>query len=210
MSERLVDRSCEDFARMLASNAPVPGGGGAAALVGAFGAALCSMAGNLTLGRKKYAAVEDDIRKLLAEGETVRSRLLELADEDAAAFEPLSRAYSIPKDEPGRAETLEAATLRACAAPLEMMRCCCRAIDLLAEMLNKGSVLLVSDVGCGAICCRAALESAALNIFVNTKTLKNRAEAESLDADADEMLQTYGARAGRVAEEVTRRLRGGE
>jgi len=195
---------------MLASNAPVPGGGGAAALVGAFGAALCSMAGNLTLGRKKYAAVEDDIRKLLAEGETVRSRLLELADEDAAAFEPLSRAYSIPKDEPGRAETLEAATLRACAAPLEMMRCCCRAIDLLAEMLNKGSVLLVSDVGCGAICCRAALESAALNIFVNTKTLKNRAEAESLDADADEMLQTYGARAGRVAEEVTRRLRGGE
>ena len=140
----------------------------------------------------------------------MRSRLLELADEDAAAFEPLSRAYSIPKDEPGRAETLEAATLRACAAPLEMMRCCCRAIDLLAEMLNKGSVLLVSDVGCGAICCRAALESAALNIFVNTKTLKNRAEAESLDADADEMLQTYGARAGRVAEEVTRRLRGGE
>ena len=210
MRDRLVDQSCEDFAVVLSSREPVPGGGGVAALVGAFGMALCSMAGNLTLGRKKYAAVEVDIRKLLVEGEMVRSRLLELVDEDAAAFEPLSKAYSIPKDEPGRAEILEAATLRACVAPLEMMRCCCRAIDLLEEMLDKGSTMLVSDVGCGALCCRAALESASLNIFVNTKTMKNRTEAEKMDAVADEMLQTYGVRAGRIAKEVTRRLRGGD
>lgn len=210
MSERLIDKSCDEFAAVLASKAPVPGGGGAAALVGAFGIALCSMAGNLTLGRKKYAAVEDDIRRLLAEGETVRSRLLELADEDAAAFEPLSKAYSIPKEEPDREKTLEAATLRACAAPLEMMCCCCRAVALLEEMLDKGSVMLVSDVGCGALCCRAALESAALNIFVNTKTLKNRAEADRLDAEADGMLDEYAPRAQRVAEEVAHRLRGKE
>ena len=210
MSERLIDKPCGEFAAVLASKAPVPGGGGAAALVGAFGTALCSMAGNLTLGRKKYAAAEDDIRRLLAEGEAVRSRLLALVDEDAAAFEPLSKAYSIPKDDPKRAEIMARVTREACRAPMEMMRCCCRAVGLLEEMLDRGSAMLVSDVGCGALCCKAALESAALNIFVNTKTMENRAEAEKLDAEADGLLGEYAPRAQRVAEEVTRRLRGKE
>lgn len=206
MSEKLIEKSCSDFTEALASRAPVPGGGGAAALTGALGAALCSMAGNLTLGRKKYAAVEADIQKLVAEGDAVRSRLLELVDEDAAVFEPLAKAYSIPKGSPDRDETLETVTLGACAAPLEMMRCCCRAIGLLEEMLDKGSAMLISDVGCGALCCAAALESAGLNVFVNTRTLKDRAEAVKLEAEADGMLHTYGGRAERIAQEVTRRL----
>lgn len=210
MSENLIELSCSDFTAALSSRAPVPGGGGAAALAGALGTALCSMAGNLTLGRKKYAAVETDIRSLVAEGEAVRVRLLELVDEDAAAFEPLSKAYSIAKDDPNRDKTLEMVTRGACTAPLEIMKCCCRAIGLLEEMLDKGSAMLVSDVGCGALCCAAALKSAGLNVFVNTRTLKDRAEAAKLEAEADEMLRVYGDRAERIAREVTRRLRGKE
>jgi formiminotetrahydrofolate cyclodeaminase len=208
MSEKIIDKSCVEFTQVLSSKAPVPGGGGVSALVGAFGAALCSMAGNLTLGRKKYAAVEDDIRRMLVEGAELQRRLLELVDEDALAFEPLSRAYSIPKEDPTRSEVLERVTVGACQAPLEMMRCCCRAIELLEEMKEKGSVMLISDVGCGAICCRAALESASLNIFINTKTLTNRETAAALEGEADTMLSTYLPRAENVAQEVTDRLRG--
>lgn len=208
MSELLREERCVDFASSLASAAPVPGGGGAAALMGALGAALCSMAGNLTLGRKKYASVEPDIRRMLEKGEQVRTRLLELVDEDAAAFEPLSRAYSIPKEAPHRAEVLEEATLSACAAPLEMMEQCAAAAELLEEMLEKGSVMLISDVGCGALCCRAALESAALNVFVNTRTLRDRDTALRLERRADALLENWLPRTSAVAEEVRRRLRG--
>ena len=208
MSEKMIDKSCVDFAAVLASKAPVPGGGGAAALVGALGTALCSMVGNLTVGRKKYAQYEADVKRMLEKGAAVQARLLELVDKDAEAFEPLSRAYSIPKDDPKHDETLEAATKFACVAPVEMMKSCCEAIELLEEMLEKGSVTLVSDVGCGALCCAAALESASMNIFVNTKTLLDRSVAADLDGQADAMLREYLPRARKVADEVNRRLRG--
>ena len=207
MSKKLIDQTCEGFVALLASKAPVPGGGGAAALVGSLGAALCSMAGNLTLGRKKYAAVEPDIRALLEKGEGVRARLLELVDADAAAFEPLSRAYSIPKDDPGREAVLEEAAKKACAAPMEMLEQCAQAVELLEEMLEKGSVMLVSDVGCGAVCCKAAMECAALNVYINTKTLKNRVAAEALEHRTDELLKEYGMRASEIAAAVTAQLR---
>ncbi|BCK82705.1 cyclodeaminase/cyclohydrolase family protein [Dysosmobacter sp. NSJ-60] len=208
MSEKMIEKSCADFAAVLASKAPVPGGGGAAALVGALGTALCSMVGNLTVGRKKYAQYEADVKRMLEKGAAVQERLLDLVDKDAEAFEPLSKAYSIPKDDPKHDETLEAATKFACEAPVEMMKACCEAIELLEEMLEKGSVTLVSDVGCGALCCAAALESASMNIFVNTKTLLDREAAAKLDDQADAMLREYMPRARKVADEVNRRLRG--
>ena len=208
MSEKMIEKSCADFAAVLASKAPVPGGGGAAALVGALGTALCSMVGNLTEGRKKYAQYEADVKRMLEKGAAVQERLLDLVDKDAEAFEPLSKAYSIPKDDPKHDETLEAATKFACEAPVEMMKACCEAIELLEEMLEKGSVTLVSDVGCGALCCAAALESASMNIFVNTKTLLDREAAAKLDDQADAMLREYMPRARKVADEVNRRLRG--
>ena len=208
MSAKMIEKSCADFAAVLASKAPVPGGGGAAALVGALGTALCSMVGNLTVGRKKYAQYEADVKRMLEKGAAVQERLLDLVDKDAEAFEPLSKAYSIPKDDPKHDETLEAATKFACEAPVEMMKACCEAIELLEEMLEKGSVTLVSDVGCGALCCAAALESASMNIFVNTKTLLDREAAAKLDDQADAMLREYMPRARKVADEVNRRLRG--
>lgn len=208
MSEKLTDRSCEAFAEVLAAKESVPGGGGAAALAGALGVALCSMVGNFTTGKKTYAAVEDDIQRMLSDATDVRLRLIQLVQEDAEAFFPLSQAYAIPRDDPRRAEVLEEATKAACAAPLEMMRQICRAIELLEEMGEKGSKMLLSDVGCGALLCRAALEAASLNVFVNTKTLKGRDFAEAVEAECDEMLQTYIPRAEACAASVMERIRG--
>lgn len=208
MNAGLTQKSCRDFTEALASRAPVPGGGGAAALVGACGAALCAMVGNLTLGRKQYASVQDDVRRMLSLCGAQQTRLLELVEEDAAGFEPLSRAYSIPRDDPSRDAVLENATRLACGAPMDMMETCCRTISVLEEMLDKGSVTLVSDVGCGALCAAAALESASLNVFVNTRTLKDRAAAADLDTRARAMLAEYLPRARRVADETRRRLCG--
>ena len=208
MAEKLTDLSSAEFAEALASKQSVPGGGGAAALAGAMAAALCSMVGNFTSGKKTYAAYQADVERMLADAEAVRCRLVELVDADAEAFEPLSRAYGIPKDDPTRAEVLEAATKGACVAPLEMMRACAKAVELLEEMELKGSRMLLSDVGCGGALAAAALEAAALNVVVNTKTLADRAHAEALEAEVDELLATYVPRANAVYARVAEKLRG--
>ena len=145
MADLLADISCKDFATELAAKKSVPGGGGAAAYVGALGAALCSMAGVFTAGKEKVASVEADIQRMLAEAEAIRVRLIELVDEDAEAFFPLSQAYAIPKEDPTRAETLEKCTKDALAGPLEMVRLVCKTINLLEEMAAKCSRLIVSD-----------------------------------------------------------------
>lgn len=200
------DKTVSEFVQVLASRAPVPGGGGAAALTGALGVALGAMVGNLTVGRKRYAAVEEDVRAMLGRAQELQNHLLELIDRDAACFEPLSRAYGIPREVPGRTEALEAATRGACDAPLEIMRCCCAAIELLEEMLEKGSVTLISDIGCGALCCKAALESAALNVFVNTRALADREEAKGLECEVHTMLEQSSPKAEAVANKVLCRL----
>ena len=202
-----MDESCRDFAASLAAKEPVPGGGGAAAYVGALGVALCSMVGNFTLGKKAYAHVEADVEDMLHRAEGVRGRLLELVDEDAKAFEPLSRAYGIPKDDPTRSAVLEEATKAACVAPMEMMRQICQSIDLLQEMGQKGSKMLVSDVGCGALLARAALEAASMNVFINTKSLVDRAYADMLEAECDKMLAEYRPKAEAIAADVMHKVR---
>ena len=144
---------------------------------------------------------------MLADGEALRIRLLALVEADAEAFEPLSRAYSIPRDDPSRAQIMEEATLNACRAPVEMVLCCGRVLDLLAEMLEKGSKMLISDVGCGALLCKAAMESAALNVFVNTGTLTDRETAAKLEQEVDDALRTYLPLADRIAASVTGYIR---
>lgn len=206
MKEKLTDLSVRNFGKELAAKVSVPGGGGAAAIAGAYGAALCSMAGNFTVGKKKYAQYEEDLHRILAQAKQIRERLMDLAEEDAQAFEPLSQAYAIPKEDPERGKILEEATLRAVEPPLAMMREICRSVELLEEMLEKGSVIMVSDVGCGALLAGAALESAALNVFVNTKSLRDREKAQALNGQTQDMLDTYLPRAHKVSDEVLKRL----
>ena len=180
-----MDRSCREFVAALASNAPTPGGGGAAALVGAVGTALGNMVGALTVGKKRYAGVEEEIRALMAECDSLQSALLGQVAADAECFAPLARAYSIPKDDPGREAALEEATLNACTAPLEIMRLCARAIECAAQFAEKGSRLALSDAGCAAILCKAALQAASLNVFINTGALRDRTAADELNARAN-------------------------
>lgn len=203
----LVNRSCTNFVQVLASKEPVPGGGGAAALVGAIGMALCSMVGNLTIGRKKYADVEADVYVMLEKGAKIQGQLLALVDEDARVFEPLSKAYAIPKDDPNRAEIMEEVLSKACSAPLAMMRCCGEALDLLEEMLAKGSAMMVSDVGCGAACCKAGLVSASMNIFINSGSLMDKNTVAAIENEADALLEKYGSIADDICYKVIQRIR---
>lgn len=201
------NKSLSEFTELLASKSAVPGGGGASALVGAVGAALGSMVGALTVGKKKYAEVEADIVAAMEKTEAVRQELLRLIDADAEAFEPLSKAYGIPKDDPTRSETMESALKVACAAPMDIMRTLCSAIDLLVEFAAKGSALAISDAGVGAVCCKAALQGASLNVFINTKTMLDREYAGATEAEAEEMLAKYCALADNIYEDVAKRLK---
>lgn len=199
-----MEKNIDKFLAELASSAPTPGGGGAAALCGALGIALGNMVGNLTLGKKKYADVQEDIQALNAEAEALRADFAALIDADAEAFAPLSRAYSIPKDAPGRDEIMESALLRAAEPPIEIMRKCAEALDVIADYAAKGSALAISDAGCAAALCGAALQAAALNVRINTKSMKNRAAAEEIDAETDELLQKYST----IAQEIYKRVYG--
>ena len=184
--------TCREFVSVLASDAPAPGGGGAAALVGAIGTALGNMVGSLTVGKKKYAAVEAEIIELKAKCDALQKELLDQVEADEINFLPLAKAYGIPKDDPNRDAVMEEATLIACSTPIKIMELCCEAIDCIKVFAEKGSRLAVSDAGCGAVVCKAALQAASLNVFINTKTLKNRDKAEDLNRHANVMLNTYG------------------
>ena len=194
--------NCREFVSVLASDAPAPGGGGAAALVGAIGTALGNMVGSLTLGKKKYADVQDEIIALKAKCDQLQKDLLDQVEADEVNFLPLAKAYGIPKDDPNRDAVMEEATLIACSTPIKIMELCCEAIDCIKVFADKGSRLAVSDAGCGAVVCKAALQAASLNVFINTKTLKNRDVAEDLNRHANVMLNKYGQLADEIFTDV--------
>lgn len=201
-----AEQTCQGFLDALASKAPVPGGGGASALVGALGAALCTMVGNYTVGKKKYADVEEDVKALMVKAEDIRARLLALVDADAEAFEPLSKAYAIPKDDPSREAVMEKCLQDAAATPMSILRLSCEAIDLHREMLDKGSVIMLSDVGTGVIFCQSALYGAALNVRVNTKSMADRAFAQAMDEEVDALVEKYSVIARQVYDAVMGRF----
>ena len=198
------------FTEALASKAPVPGGGGASALAGAIGTALGNMVGNLTLGKKKYAGVQADMERLIGESQALEQRLLAMMDEDARAFEPLSRAYGLPaateEEKAEKARVMEEALVCASEPPLHIMEAACEAIRLLEEFAAKGTAIAISDAGVGAVYCRAALQGASLNVFINTKAMKNRDKAEQINAHAEEMLRTCVPAADRIFAKVRARF----
>ena len=180
-----MNRSCREFVAALASSAPTPGGGGAAAMVGAVGTALGNMVGALTVGKKRYADVEEELRSVMSQCDRLQEVLLSQVQADADCFAPLAAAYSIPKDDPTRAERLESATLNACSAPLQIMNLCAQAIDAIAVFAAKGSRLALSDAGCGAVLCKAAMQAASLNVFINTGALRDRDAALRINQEAE-------------------------
>ena len=206
--ETMQNLSLDRFTALLADKVSVPGGGGAAALCGALAASLCSMAAVFTLGKKKFAEVEPQMAAAAEECGSIRRELLELIDRDAAAFEPLSRAYAIPKEDPDRPRVLEEATKAALAAPMDMLRTCARAVPLMELTAEKGTKMLISDAGCAAVLCRAAMECAYMNVLVNTRTLSDRLFALSLENEAAALLHECTRRCDAAADTVTKYLKG--
>ena len=163
-----TNKTCREFVAALASSAPTPGGGGAAALCGAVGAALCGMVASLTTGKKKYASVEREIQQLLESTNALQNKLLDQVRADAEGFQPLSRAYAIPREDPTRAAALQSAAETACTAPLEIMALC------------------------------AAALSAAGRLAVNTKTMTDRSAADRLNARCFALLEQGRADGERI------------
>jgi formiminotetrahydrofolate cyclodeaminase len=202
--------TCEDFIEVLASKSPVPGGGGASALVGAIGTALGNMVGSLTVGKKKYADVEEDMLALKKKAALLQKDFLDLVEKDAEAFEPLAKAYGLPKDtdkeKADKERIMEEALKIACSAPLEIMRKSCEAIQLQAEFAEKGSTLALSDAGVGAVFCKAALQGASLNVFINTGLMKDREYAEAVNKEANGMLEQFVPLAESIFTDVQNRI----
>lgn len=200
-----MEKNVDKFLADLASSAPTPGGGGAAALCGALAIALGNMVGNLTLGKKKYADVQEDIAALNEKAETLRKDFVALIDADAEAFKPLSEAYGIPKDDPMRADVMESALLKAVQPPMEIMRKCVKALEVISEYATKGSALAISDAGCAAALARAAADAAALNVRINTKSMTDHKVANHLNVEANSLVMHCNL----VAEEIYDTVYGG-
>ena len=196
--ETFLNNSIKEFSEKAASSAPVPGGGGVSACVGALGAALGSMVCALTDGKKKYLNVQEDIKRISGELESLRNTLLGCIDGDAVAFEPLSAAYSLPKDTPNRDEIMEKCLVDAASIPFMIVENSCKAIPLLEELSGKGSKLAISDVAVAAALCRSAILGGAANIYINTKLMKNREYAEDLNNRTDSLIKEYSVRADAI------------
>ena len=173
----LTEKTVSTFLDELASNSPAPGGGSVAALSGALGAALASMVCNLTIGKKKYWEVESVMKNVVHQSEKLRRTFAELIDKDTVAFNKVMEAYGLPKDGEQqaalRAAAVEAATKEAALVPLEVMK---HVIDMLAltkVAAEKGNTSSVSDAGVSALMLHAAAESAALNVQINLKSIKD-------------------------------------
>lgn len=194
----------------LASKAPVPGGGGASALGGALGAALGQMVANLTVGKKRYEDVEEEMQQSLFALNILQMELMALADKDAEVFAPLAAAYGLPKEtEEQRAEKeriMEENLLAASLVPIQMMEKTSAVLDVLELLEEKGSRMAVSDVGVAVQFARAALNGAVMNVYINTKSMKNREKAEELNVKAGKMIEKGTKQADQIYGKVLAKL----
>ena len=177
MTEKLTDKPMKSFLDELASSAPAPGGGSVAALAGALGAALISMVNNLTIGKEKYAGVQDDIKALLKKSETLRKKLADLLEEDVAVYTQLSQTMKMPRDteeqKTARARAMDRDLKAAADVPLRVAEACVAVMELCRPAAEKGNVNAVSDVGVGILMAEAGLRSAALNVLINLGWIKD-------------------------------------
>lgn len=207
---KLVEKNSKEFIDILASKAPVPGGGGAAALVGAIGMALGSMVCNLTIGKKKYAQHEDDVKEILFQAEKIQKDLLDMIDKDAEGFLPLSKAYGLPsntdEEKKVKEETMENALKLACEVPIKIVRTCYDSIKLHEALVDKGSKLAISDVGVGVQCLRAAILSGELNVIININSIKDEEYVRNVKTEVTDLVTEGVKIADEVYSEVERIL----
>lgn len=207
----MLEKKTTEFLEVLSSSSPIPGGGGASAAVGAFASALGMMVANLTVGKKKYADVEEEIKEIRDQLKEQLDSLIKLTDKDAEAFEPLSKAYGLPKEtEEQKAEkerVMEEALYEASVVPVEIMETIFKVMSLLEPLGEKGSRIAVSDVGVGILFAQAALEGASLNVFINTKLMKDRERAEELNKYTEKLIQKGRERQQRIYQSVLEKIK---
>ena len=207
----MAEQNMQEFIKVLSSKAAVPGGGGACAYVAAAGMALGAMVANLTTGKKKYAQYQEEIEELLSKTEQLSKELMTYMDKDAESFEPLSKAYGLPKDTKEHQEykdvVMEKALKEASLTPVALMEKILDALKILERLSVVGSRLAISDVGAGVQLCKAALNGASLNVFINTKLMKDTETAEELNTRTDALLIEGNELADRIYEEVVDAIR---
>ena len=201
----------QEFLDVLSSKEPVPGGGGASALAGALGNALGQMVSNLTIGKKKYALVEDEIKELAERMKGIQGQFTQLADQDAKVFAPLAKCYSLPsgteEEKAYKAEVMEARLLDASLVPMEIMEKAAEMLEIMDILADKGSRMAVSDVGVGVQFIRTALLGAVMNVYINTKSMKNRGKAEEMNEKAERLIREGTEAADRIYQKVLEQLR---
>lgn len=202
--------SCEKFADETFSSAPVPGGGGVAALVGSIGAALAGMVCNLTTGKKKYAQYEADIQRITGEARTLMNELMAQIDRDAENFYPLSQCYGLPagtdEEKAVKEQKMQSALKVAITAPIDIVRLAYKAIALHKELAEKGSKLAVSDVGCGVLCLKAAMQCGWLNVMINLKSIHDKDFVAAVEGELKPMLAEGEAMADAIYADVAAQL----
>lgn len=207
----MIDQTCTQWLEQLASSAPAPGGGGAAALMGAIGVSLGAMVGSLTVGKKKYADVEEEVSDLTQKAKDLSLRLQAMVLADEEAFLPLAAAYGMPvateEEKAVKEAALQDALIGATEVPLEILMLCVQALELIEQFARKGSRLAVSDAGCAAACCRAAMESAKLNVYINLKLMRDGQKRQEYQSQMDRAFQRGQALAGAIYDTVEQELR---
>ena len=187
----LIEKNLDEFTKEIASKTSTPGGGGASSLVSSVAIALGDMVGEFTIGKEKYKDVESDIILLMEKAEILRLDFIDLIEEDAKAFLPLSKAYAIPKDDPNRESIMEECLKNAMSVPLTIFNKTLDAIDILNEFYIKGSKIIKSDAVTGAVIALGALKGAAVNVKVNTRLLKDKELAKNVEDHIDSKVEEY-------------------
>jgi len=210
MYEELTDKSMKAFLDELSSSAPAPGGGSVAALSGALGAALISMVSNLTIGKKKYKDVQEEIIELLKKSERLRKELIDLLEADVKVYTELSQTMKIPRDtdeqRTARAKAMDKAFKAATDVPMRVAEACVLVMDLCRPAAEKGNVNAVSDVGVGVLMAEAGLRSAALNVLINLGWIKDEAFVSESRTKLDALLKGKPALRDEIYELVASKL----
>jgi glutamate formiminotransferase/formiminotetrahydrofolate cyclodeaminase len=207
----LIDKKVSNFLDELASNSPTPGGGSVAALAGALGAALISMVGNLTIGKKKYKDVEEDIKKIISSSEKLRYELSQLIEEDVKAFNNFMATYKMPRETEDekkiRTEKIQESLIEAAKVPLKVAYKCLEVLSLSREVAEKGNINVISDAGVAVLLAEAALESALLNVKINLGMIKDEKTREELSSSIKELLLKEKGQKEKVLEIVEEKIR---
>lgn len=211
MDMMIKDQKIQDFLDVLSSKEPVPGGGGASALCGAVGNALGQMVANLTIGKKKYVEVEPEVKELLDRMMGLQAEFTALADDDAKVFAPLAKAYSLPTEtdeqKAYKAEVMERNLLAASRVPMDIMEKSTEMLEILDRLADIGSKMAISDVGVAVQCTRTALLGAAMNVYINTKSMKDTDKADELNQKSDKMIADGAALADSIYNKVLAKLK---